>query len=414
VPFKRPNRSTWYVTLRLPGGEVRRSCGTADRPTARSIERALRELEQTREWELLNAVVDGKISLGTLYDAVRSKGLETLRVALSDVDLEPFVNEWARVHARTGVKSDTIAHYLHAVRSFMREGVPCFRSTFSKAALDKWLSVYPGSAGTRLKAHAAMSQFAKFLVRRDVIGTNYMRDVQRPRVGPPRVRFLDESDMKRLAEAQDEPYRTLSALLGGSGVEVSVAMALRRRDVDVAHREVRAAGTKTHSRDRVVRVAEWAWPYLEARCVGLPPDVLLFSAVGVDRWSARSAHHTACEALSIADYTQRDARHSYAVRAIRSGVPAEVVARQLGHANAVLVLKVYGRFAPNQQERDKWERVASAAATQRAQGDAVYQSVYHTAPTEKGKSPNPLGVGDLPYSRGGTRTRDPGIMSAVL
>jgi integrase len=63
--------------------------------------------------------------------------------------------------------------------------------------------------------------------------------------------------------------------------------------------------------------------------------------------------------------TQRDARHSYAVRAIRSGVPAEVVARQLGHANAVLVLKVYGRFAPNQRERDKWEGVAAAAAADR-------------------------------------------------
>ena len=54
----------------------------------------------------------------------------------------------------------------------------------------------------------------------------------------------------------------------------------------------------------------------------------------------------------------RDQRHTYAVRAIRAGTPAELVARQLGHANAVLVHKVYGRFLPRQEERDRWEKIA--------------------------------------------------------
>ena len=36
-----------------------------------------------------------------------------------------------------------------------------------------------------------------------------------------------------------------------------------------------------------------------------------------------------------------------------------------------------------------------------------------TAP-ETPKSPNPLGLDDFENSRGGTRTHDPGIMSAVL
>ena len=56
-----------------------------------------------------------------------------------------------------------------------------------------------------------------------------------------------------------------------------------------------------------------------------------------------------------------DARHTYAVRQIRAGVPVEVVARQLGHANSTLVQVVYGRFVPSQSERDKWERLATAA-----------------------------------------------------
>jgi hypothetical protein len=41
-------------------------------------------------------------------------------------------------------------------------------------------------------------------------------------------------------------------------------------------------GTKAHTRDRVVRVAEWAWPYLELHLSTLTPAERLFR--GLDRW----------------------------------------------------------------------------------------------------------------------------------
>ncbi len=95
-----------------------------------------------------------------------------------------------------------------------------------------------------------------------------------------------------------------------------------------------------------------------------------------------------------------------------------MVARQLGHANAVLVHNVYGRFAPNQEERTKWEQTAAAAAAAREREAAVYQFGYHSehkaVRPETTKSLKPSGSNDLANSRGGTRTRDPGIMSAVL
>jgi integrase len=56
----------------------------------------------------------------------------------------------------------------------------------------------------------------------------------------------------------------------------------------------------------------------------------------------------------------RDARHTWAVRAIRAGMPVELVARQMGHVDGTLVLKVYGRFVPKQAERQRWEEVAAA------------------------------------------------------
>ena len=119
------------------------------------------------------------------------------------------------------------------------------------------------------------------------------------------------------------------------------------------------------------------------------------------------------------------------MRASREGAPAEVIARQLGHANAVLVLKVYGRFMPGQQDRDRWELIAAADEARRAEGLAraleqledsapeagrpVYQTVYQKKerPIRQALDRNAR-TSITSYSRGGTRTRDPGIMSAVL
>jgi integrase len=357
VPFRRPNRPHWYLELPTPGGSVRKSSGTPNRSTACAIERALRQLVDRREWDLLNAMADDRLTVGDLYDAVRSQSIDALRDRLNDVDLEPHIGEWLEVHA-PNVAPDTLAHYRFAVRTLLPEGKPFPRSEFTSARLEDWLAHYKGKSGTRRKVHAAMSQFARYLVRRHVLSANPLRDVSAPRPAAPRCRWLEVVDLIRLADAQPAPYRTLSALLGGTGIEVSVALALRARDIDAPRREIRAAGTKTHARDRIVRVAEWAWPNIENQCALLTPNAPLFPHC--DRWRAQDHHKASCTALGIEDYRIHDQRHSYAVRAARAGTPAELIARQLGHANAILVLKIYGRFMPSQQERDKWERIAAA------------------------------------------------------
>jgi integrase/recombinase XerD len=233
-----------------------------------------------------------------------------------------------------------------------------------------------------------------------------LRSIEAPPANAPRLRYLDVRDMKRLANYQPEPFCALCALLGGTGIEKSVAVKLRRRDVDVSRKAIRAAGTKTHSHDRIVRVAEWAWPYLEERCAALRPNDLLFPSI--DRWQARDAHVDGCTRAEIEDYQLRDQRHSYAVRAARAGTPAELLARQLGHANAVLVLKVYGRFMPSQQDRDTWEKLADL----QDRASEARGTVRGTVPRNNITSDELSSMKS--NSRGGTRTRDPGIMSAVL
>ena len=88
---------------------------------------------------------------------------------------------------------------------------------------------------------------------------------------------------------------------------------------------------------------------------------------------------------------------------------ALLVARQLGHRDIAMVAKVYGRFVPTSQERDRWEGTAATLDEEKW----GRRGVLHGAGDKKALEPERSSVweGD---SRGGTRTHDPGIMSAVL
>lgn len=88
------------------------------------------------------------------------------------------------------------------------------------------------------------------------------------------------------------------------------------------------------------------------------PEARLFSLNDPPRVS--KGHEGTCRALGLDDYRLHDARHHWAVRQAKAGTPAEIIAAQLGHSDATMVIKVYGRFFPSAHDHDKWERIASA------------------------------------------------------
>ena len=99
---------------------------------------------------------------------------------------------------------------------------------------------------------------------------------------------------------------------------------------------------------------------------------------------------------------------------MRAGTPYELVARQLGHADVQMVARVYGRYAPRSDERDRWERIAAELDVQTSGNPSEMGTVVGTEAPGKAAGQPPLSDWPVVNSRGGTRTRDPGIMSAVL
>jgi integrase len=444
--YRRADRDAWFVAVPTRTGRVKRSTGTIHRATARAMERMLEELgpKGQRAWDLLDRVADNTLSLGALFDAWQHNDLDGLRERLRDVDIEPHLEGWTAWLADR-VKPDTAAHYLVQVRTLIPEKRPFPRSQFTAPAIASWLAtrtalvqkrkptaataarrataVPPVARGvtgaTKRKYLAAARSLAKYLVEMGVLVSNPVRDVEAPPPGRPRVVELELRDVVRVVEGAQPPFRALFALLYGGGVEISAALACVESDVDAVRREVRARGTKAHTRDRIVRVAEWAWPHLEAHLATLMPGERLFR--GIHRWQVGDVHRERLRALGLPHHRVHDSRHFYAIRAVRAGTPYELVARQLGHADVQMVARVYGRYAPRSDERDRWERIA--AEQDAAEAAPKSQPLGTTLGTTKPAAPEtragqPLvsdwPAGDSLNSRGGTRTRDPGIMSAVL
>jgi integrase len=372
--FRKAGARTWQVRLYDGARAVDRSLETRDRASAAAIVRSLeRVAERPALAPLWRALLARTLSPVVVWEADRAGTLEALVASLAAVDLAPLVDDWYKA-LEGKVADDTRAHYRHAVRLLVAAGTSYPSHLLTDSAVQDWLDgMEDVSPSTVRKRGMGMRRFTEWLVRvRKVLEVDPMARVELPAQAGPLTHYLETADAERLADAQPGQFRLLAMLLPGSAIEVSVALALRVRNVLRLSKEIHAPGTKAYSRDRVVRVAEWAWPAVLELVKGKHPDALLFDRIR-DRWEARDAHAAAVEALASKGhlvyvrapdgtahaYTMRDHRHTWAVRAVRSGWPLEVVSRQLGHANGVLALKVYGRWVPSSDERAKWEAMAT-------------------------------------------------------
>ncbi len=434
--YHRIGREAWFVEVPTRfGRRIKRSTGTAHRGTAIAIERMLIALgpKGRRDWELLERVAAGTLELGTLYDAWQRNDLDGLRRQLDDVDLAAHVAGWSAWLADR-VKPATADHYSAHLATLMPPGQAFYRSDFKASTVAAWLATRTAlvakrrpsethsrrmqdpppravSGSTKRKYLAATQSFATYLLEIGVLETNPIRDVSAPPAGRPRCQFLELPDVHRLVEGAPVPYRALFAIAYGAGLEVSAILSLIETDVDCAHRQLRARGTKAWSRDRIARVADWAWGYVTAHLATLMPGERLFR--GLSRWHAGDAHRERCGALGLLGYRLHDARHHWAVRMVRAGMPLELVARQLGHVDVVMVARVYGRWVPQHHERDRWERAAAALDIEQF-GKQIVEKMGTSAGTSLRNDKSQPPVSDWPVnSRGGTRTRDPGIMSLI-
>ena len=330
------------------GTRIRRSLDTRDKGVAREIERMLDILHGRRDWQLIEAAALGPLSVGELFDYWRRSddGLAQLRAWLGDVDLAQHVEPWTR-WAQRRANERTVSDYRKQLRALAPEGAAFPRSTFTRRRVSEALAALECSGSTARRYLAAWSSFASYLLEQEVIEANPVRSVKAPRENSPREVWLPLGDAMRLVDAQPEPFRALAALREGAGVEISAALRVRRRDVDLRRSVVQVSGTKNQWRSRPVLVDEWAMRRIAGYVTAgrFTPDAQLFA--GISQRRAWGVQKKALRALQLEPgYRLHDARHSYAVRQMKAGVDPQLIANNLGHKDTVMLWRVYAKYRP--------------------------------------------------------------------
>jgi hypothetical protein len=118
-------RPGWTFQARTQTGWKQLGSGTHNKTLAGKIEGMWETLAaEHRAWDILGRVMGGQLAIGVLYDLWLGSryDVHAVRRQLNDVNLEPLVEEWHGVYARSGPKADSAAHALAHVRSLLPAG----------------------------------------------------------------------------------------------------------------------------------------------------------------------------------------------------------------------------------------------------------------------------------------------------
>lgn len=352
--YRKGDGHTYYTRVTSLGQRVVCSTGTTSKTTASSMEAWVRGVQGRHDpLRVLEAIVARTI---TLVDAFRlgevgaRAQLDALAAEAADTDLRPYLAQWLAWRRQRKTGHAVLPHYEAQVLRLWPEArwprsqwtpMECVRR------LDALTKV---SDGTRNRYRAALSAFAKYLVRTGVLESNPVRDIGGYKESETQVLWYTEADAKRIIAALPAEYRVREALMVGTGMDWSDCARVRRRDVDLTARTVRCHGSKTAHRNRVVRITEaWVLKHLEPLKTMLPDaPVCPPSSLKDANKDANRVHRAALAACKITqDSTLHDWRHHYAVTAFRRGEKPQVVTHQLGHGTTKLALDLYGKYLPD-------------------------------------------------------------------
>src|SRR6266404_3186817 len=169
-------------------------------------------------------------------------------------------------------------------------------------------------------------------------------------VETPVIRFLTSEEALRLVNASDPEFRPLvrAALL--TGCRYGELCALKAGDFDGENQTLVIRHSKS-GRPRHVYLTEEGTEFFEGLTLGRPREALMFVHGDGSAWGSSHQHRPMREACLHAEIDPPVSfhilRHSYASLLTKAGVPLQVVASALGHADARMTEKHYAHLAPS-------------------------------------------------------------------
>ena len=170
------------------------------------------------------------------------------------------------------------------------------------------------------------------------------------RADAPKVRYLSADESRRLLNACNEDFRPVvrAALL--TGCRYGELIVLKVSDFDPDNGSVYIAAPKG-GKPRHVPLTNEGRKWFKQWSAGKPGDALILSRLDGEEWGR--SHQTrrmveACKAARIIPAVSfHDLRHSYASALATAGVPLQMIAEALGHADTRMTSRHYAHLMPS-------------------------------------------------------------------
>ena len=227
--------------------------------------------------------------------------------------------------------------------------------------LSKWLTALAGNAGDdeairgrRASANRVLTILRAALnqaFRDGKVATDVPWRTVKPfrEVDAPRLRYFTKDEVRRLINAAQGDFRDLVKAALFTGCRYGELGRLRAGDFNPDSGTVFVGQSKSGKARHVVLTDEGR-KFFETLAAGRPSDVLMLTQASGLPWRASSQIRPmaeACRAVSIADGSFHILRHTAASHMVMAGVPLNVVAHNLGHADTRMTEKHYAHLAPS-------------------------------------------------------------------
>lgn len=371
-PFKRASSPYWYVRRAVRGlGELTLSTHSKSAAFAQQCDRLVLGLRDLGRLDALRALKESRTTFAELLTARLPSQLDNLLSRANSPLLRPLVEEWMRTGAQDmGLRDRTMRRYSCSWRQFLKllpteatigALTPGFVADFRRHRRDEASALgVTLTAATVNRDLAALGAFLKWCreekdLKVEKLSLRYNRE------SSGRMRWLAQEELARFRAHCPAEWEPLFALLFGTGMTISEALGLRRADINLSLRRVQIHESYGRQLKRASRARELSVPVEVAqllakslRLAELAPSAHVFET---NYQAARKAWQRVCASADVYGATIHDARHTYAVHAVQSGIPEARLQRLLGHSHPGTTRR-YAMHAPEQFLDDDADRVA--------------------------------------------------------
>lgn len=281
-----------------------------------------------------------------------------------NTSLESALREFKRKQAERGRAPETLnmyeTHFGHLTR-ILGNDTPI--ATVDAREVDRFLSQRHSegaSSQTRWKELCSLRGALKLMRRHRRYPhplDEVMPEVFEGRSSKPGTAFLTEAQLKKLLGKLDPKRGAVCAFIVATGADLGSIEVAERKDVDLKRGFVLVRGTKNKNRWREVPILDPFRPLLEAALPFMP----------FARWgNVRRDLAAACRRAKVPKVTPRDLRRSHGKILRLKGIEPQLIAPMLGHADARMVERVYGKLEPAELARLIGQRLSGTRKVRRS------------------------------------------------